>query len=398
MFDTAKFGALAAKLRKNADMTQSELADRLGLTRQAISRYECGDSFPDISVLSAMASIFGVSVETLISAGNPTEGEAEILSAVAAGREVKQANAADVANLAPWLRPSVLTKLSESMSKSGIDISALVELAEYMNETDTEKLMKAVDFDSIADMDPGLLSKLLPMLGPYVIDTFLQKILDGELDYHYLELLGDRVNYSLVEAAVVYGAMPVDALYILIRNNYNIMRWRKRGMVHIYTCPKCGASLAHFYPRVCKCGHMVSGDGNILHFAEETAALDIRQSKLAAALSSLTGDHLLILILGADIDMHALGEYYENAHEQCEMIIVDRDLARLEAIEPQLRAKSYIHIALVHDDPASPHLLDRTFDVIIDNTENKLADTEELRDKLKAGGCVIRSGETVYQR
>ena len=45
MFDTAKFGAYIASLRKAADMTQSELGDRLGLTRQAISRYECGESF-----------------------------------------------------------------------------------------------------------------------------------------------------------------------------------------------------------------------------------------------------------------------------------------------------------------------------------------------------------------
>ena len=45
MFDTIKFGAFLAKLRKSADMTQSELGDRLNLTRQAISRYECGDSF-----------------------------------------------------------------------------------------------------------------------------------------------------------------------------------------------------------------------------------------------------------------------------------------------------------------------------------------------------------------
>ncbi len=46
MFDTRKFGAFLARLRKNADMTQSELADKLNLTRQAISKYERGDSFP----------------------------------------------------------------------------------------------------------------------------------------------------------------------------------------------------------------------------------------------------------------------------------------------------------------------------------------------------------------
>jgi transcriptional regulator with XRE-family HTH domain len=34
MFDTAKFGTFVAKLRKSADMTQSELGDKLGITRQ----------------------------------------------------------------------------------------------------------------------------------------------------------------------------------------------------------------------------------------------------------------------------------------------------------------------------------------------------------------------------
>ena len=129
MFDTAKFGALVASLRKNADMTQSELADRLGLTRQAISRYECGDSFPDISILREMAGIFGISVELLISAGNPTDGEAQILRSIAEGGEPKEVNAADVASLAPWLKPSILAKLSESMEKSGIGIAHLVALA-----------------------------------------------------------------------------------------------------------------------------------------------------------------------------------------------------------------------------------------------------------------------------
>ena len=103
---------------------------------------------------------------------------------------VSGVNPADVVNLAPWLKPSILAKLSESMEKCGIGIAHLVALAEYLNDTDTDKLMKVVDFDSLADMDMGLLSRLMPLLGPYAHDTILQKIIDGELDYHYLELVG----------------------------------------------------------------------------------------------------------------------------------------------------------------------------------------------------------------
>ena len=57
MFDTKKFGIFLARQRKNADLTQSELAEKLNLTRQAISKYELGDSFPDISILIQIAEI-----------------------------------------------------------------------------------------------------------------------------------------------------------------------------------------------------------------------------------------------------------------------------------------------------------------------------------------------------
>ena len=40
-----KFGGMIARLRKRADMTQSELGDLLGVTRQAVSKYEVGDSY-----------------------------------------------------------------------------------------------------------------------------------------------------------------------------------------------------------------------------------------------------------------------------------------------------------------------------------------------------------------
>ena len=55
MFNIEKFGLKIAQLRKRADMTQFELAERLNLTRQAISKYERGESFPDVTILVELA-------------------------------------------------------------------------------------------------------------------------------------------------------------------------------------------------------------------------------------------------------------------------------------------------------------------------------------------------------
>ena len=85
MFNTQAFGRKLAQLRKNADMTQSELAERLNVTRQAVSKYEIGDSFPDVSILVLIAETFGISVDELICATESTMGEAAILNSLAQG-------------------------------------------------------------------------------------------------------------------------------------------------------------------------------------------------------------------------------------------------------------------------------------------------------------------------
>ena len=113
MFDTMKFGKALSTLRKEADMTQNEVADRLNLSRQAISKYERGESFPDISVLVMIAELFNVTLDQLINYGEPTKGESTILKNVAKGNaDIIAENIADVVNLAPLLKPSILTKPS----------------------------------------------------------------------------------------------------------------------------------------------------------------------------------------------------------------------------------------------------------------------------------------------
>ena len=64
--DNIKFGKLILKLRKKQNMTQKELAEKLNVTDKAVSKWERGDSFPDITLLEPIAKELGVTVSELI--------------------------------------------------------------------------------------------------------------------------------------------------------------------------------------------------------------------------------------------------------------------------------------------------------------------------------------------
>ena len=54
------------RLRKKSGMTQDELAEKMHVTRQAISNWETEKNQPDIESLNALASIFGTDINELI--------------------------------------------------------------------------------------------------------------------------------------------------------------------------------------------------------------------------------------------------------------------------------------------------------------------------------------------
>ena len=56
-------------LRTKNNMTQNDLAAKLFVTRQAVSRWETGETTPDIEALKAMSKLFDVSINTLL--GSP---------------------------------------------------------------------------------------------------------------------------------------------------------------------------------------------------------------------------------------------------------------------------------------------------------------------------------------
>ena len=54
------------RCRKKAGMSQEELAARLGVSRQAVSKWENGTSDPSTSNLCALAKLYGIPVEELL--------------------------------------------------------------------------------------------------------------------------------------------------------------------------------------------------------------------------------------------------------------------------------------------------------------------------------------------
>lgn len=76
------------KLRKDAQLSQSDLAEKIGVSQQTISKYEQGTREPDISTLLRLSQLFNVSIDYLLenpyrNTSSPTiinDDEKELLS------------------------------------------------------------------------------------------------------------------------------------------------------------------------------------------------------------------------------------------------------------------------------------------------------------------------------
>lgn len=259
MFDIIKFGAYIAKLRKSADITQSEFGDKINVTRQAISKYERGESFPDISILLLIADEFGVSVESLIHAGEPTKSEAEILLYQSAGNNP---SIDEIMNVAQFLKPSVLDRFTVKLKKQGIDISHLIALSEYMNSKSVAELLDNADINTV---DGELLKRLVPVLPEESKTSIFARIINGELDWRFIEILLPYADYlaSQVEAAVIEDALPWEALDVMRKAFKTIYEKEMYSMKKIFICPNCKCTINH---PSCYCGYTVPAINNIYQF------------------------------------------------------------------------------------------------------------------------------------
>ena len=106
-------GTVIAELRKQHGMTQLELAEKMGVTDKAVSKWERDLSCPDINSLPTLAEVLGVSVEELMQTKKDAEAPASKVSQLV---EI----APKAVAMAMGIAVTVLTVLNELDVKSGM--------------------------------------------------------------------------------------------------------------------------------------------------------------------------------------------------------------------------------------------------------------------------------------
>lgn len=195
MFNMQEIGARIACLRREADLTQAELAEKLGISYQAVSSWERGASMPDISKLVDLARTLSVTVDTLLSgekAPVPAEEKAEMTQLDP-----------DVAENAAW---AVEHAEEVPTKKKKIDMKMLRSLAPFLPSAELEKL--ALEARDEADYDT--MRRLAPFLRTQTPEKMLDSC-DGAIDQRSLRALAPFLSTQYLDKLIDNCDLELDA-------------------------------------------------------------------------------------------------------------------------------------------------------------------------------------------
>ncbi len=136
MFDMQKIGKKIVSLRKQNNMTQMELADRMGISFQAVSNWERGNSMPDISKLPELAEIFGVSLDELLGEKSSlveAAMEDRLEECVKSGEVAEE----EIQNVLPILKPKQIQNMA-----ANADAQTLQAFLPFLDEDDVAELAR----------------------------------------------------------------------------------------------------------------------------------------------------------------------------------------------------------------------------------------------------------------
>ncbi len=101
------------ELRKRNGLSQEELAERLGVSRQAVSKWECGESLPDTDNLITIAKMYAISLDELV--GNTNTVNRDTVEDSSEEERPYEENEAEIDDEEPAGKKSVIIRVLYSL-------------------------------------------------------------------------------------------------------------------------------------------------------------------------------------------------------------------------------------------------------------------------------------------
>lgn len=203
MFDMNKVARNIKEARTKMNMTQMNLADEMGVSYQAVSNWERGNSMPDISKLPELCKILNISFEELV--GEKT-AETEIAEKLMQEEEA-EVTLEEMAKVGHLVKPEQIEdKVNETIEKEGtIPFSTLVGLAPFMDRETLDKLA-----EELADVDMRKLCSIAPFLAKETLDKIVDKLimtesLDGKNVVSVAPFMAKSTVQKIAEYLISHG-------------------------------------------------------------------------------------------------------------------------------------------------------------------------------------------------
>jgi len=232
MLEERRIGAYISKLRKEQQMTQLELADELNVSHQAVSKWERGDSIPDIETLMKLSDLFEQTVDQLLYAGNVTNssGGLEKIIKDTASDNIKGAaqvidedniEMEEVLDIAPLIKPDDMTEMIDSLEDTDIPEEHWIALAPFIEEETLNKLVLQQQKTSM---------KTILSIAPFLEEETLWSFIDNEeLDSTQIASLAPFLNQEKLNQFVTtnFNTMEKKELISLAPffSSEQLMKW-----------------------------------------------------------------------------------------------------------------------------------------------------------------------------
>ena len=170
MFDTMMIAKVIRQARIAQNMTQMNLADAMGVSYQAVSNWERGNSMPDISKLEELCSILHITINELLGVENAP--------VAAKAMDVQEMTVEELKEAAPALLPAeVEARMRAEKKRRKLDLDTIIALAPFLDEAALDELLEDVNVDSPED-----LAGLAPFLSAETLERAVTKYDVDDLD------------------------------------------------------------------------------------------------------------------------------------------------------------------------------------------------------------------------